>query len=431
MAAPPAAIARLKAGADGGSAGVKAYDDAATADKASQRQAVGNLGKDAAGFSGGIGGLGPQLQRTVAAPGAVGLANLAALQTAQQASNHLGGVGTANYMSEAGAAIPVIDAEARLSEAQREAMLAASTQRSSGTTKTVTDTALRNTLMGYAENQRSARAQAAVARDTKKLKENQAAETDATHKAQVLGHWTDPIPGETHDQANAALLSDLAKNQATLRNAHQAAIANIQQQQYAPGITGEAQQAGVAAGLDPNRLAGILGPTVERSWEQANEKLGNYRNPQAVQNSASDPIATATALGYEPHQYRVAARATYLDWQGDSHLRNALAKWTTSDPAGIKAAADNAKDPGKVRDAFLKAQPQFNNPKNVVEDVIANAHTAITHGVDYGTFVNDWTNDPAAQSEPDAVRLGLAMAQQLFSYHQLQTRQSALSPTGG
>lgn len=431
MAAPPAAIARLKAGADGGTAGVKAYDDGAAADKASQRAAVANLGGDAKGFSGGINGLGPQLAKSVAAPGAVGLANLAALKTSQEASNTLGGVGTANYMTEANAAVPVIDAEARLSESQREAMLAASTQRSTGTTKAITDTALRNTLLGYAENQRAQRAQAAVTRDTAQLKRNTAAETNATHQAQELGHWTDPIPGETSDQANAALLADLAKNKGVLQNAHQAALANIQQQQYAPGITGEAQQAGVASGLDPNRLAGILGPTVERSWEQANEKLGNYRNPEAVQNAASDPIAAATALGYEPHQYRVAAKATYLDWQGDAHLRNALAKWTTSDPAGIKAAKDNPKDVGKVRDAFLAAQPQFNNPKNVVEDVIANAHAAITHGIDYGTFVNDWTNDPAAQSEPDAVRLGLAMAQQLFTYRQLQTRQSALSPTGG
>lgn len=431
MAAPPAAIARLKAGADGGTAGVKAYDDAAAAGKASQRAAVAGLGGDAAGFGGGINGLGPQLQKTVAAPGAIGLANLAALRTSQEASDHLNGVGTQNYMAEAGAAVPVIDAESRLSEAQREAMLNASTQRSATSGKTLTDTTLRNTLIGYAENQRAQDAQRAVTRDTAMLKRNTAAETNATHQAQEVGHWTDPTAGETTDQANAALLADLAKNKGVLQNAHQAALAQIQQQQYAPGITTEAQQAGVGAGLDPNRLAGILGPTVERSWEQAQEKLGNYRNPEAVQNAAADPIATATQLGYAPHQYRAAAHATYLDWQGDSHLRNALAKWTTSDPAGIKAAADNPKDVSAVRDAFLKAQPQYNVPKNVVEDIIANAHSAITHGIDYGSFVSDWSADPAAQAEPDAVRLGLAMVRQLFAYHQLQTRQSALSPTGG
>lgn len=429
MAAPPAAVARLAAGAQGGTAGVKAYDAAQASVKASSKAAVGNLADDAAGMSGGTNGLEPQLRAEVAAPGGVALQNLARYGAAQQFANSAGGLGTQNYMQEASAAIPVINAEAARAESQREAMLAASIARSSAAKqpKALTDSALQHELLGYAENQRAARAQAAVARDTALLKRNQAAETNATHQSEEVGHWTDPGTANP----NAQLEADLAANQQILAQAHQAALQNIQQQQYGPGITAEARAAGQSAGIDPNRLAGILGPTQEKSYVLANERLGLYRNPSAVENIASDPIKTATALGYAPKQYRDAAKATFIDWNGPT-LSKAVNAWLKStDPTAAKLAAPGSgATPQQIRDAFVAAHPGSQLGHNVVSDIIASAHHYVTQGMDYGTFSNTWLSDPNAMASPDAVKLGLAMVQQLFAYRQAQARQQALAPVG-
>lgn len=432
MAAPPAAVARLKAGADGGTAGVKAYDDAQTAVKASTRDATRALSGDAKGFAGNTNGLGPSLRAEVGAPGGVALANLAALRTAQQTANAAGAGGTGTYLDEAHAAVPVIDAEAHLDEAQREAMLAASTQRAATKApKALTDAQLRTQLLGYAENQRAAAAAAAVHSEGKyvgnqeTVLKNPAAGTSGANQSSAQRARLYGAPAASQE------MQDPAQIQQAIRNAQAQALANIQQQQYGPGITAEAQRAGVAAGADPNRVAGLLGGNVEHDYLSNNEKLGLYHDPSLVQNVASDAISTATQLGYKPQQYRSAMKATYVDWNGAT-LSKAVASWLNGpDPEAAKLLAKGADaSQAEIRDAFQAAHPSSHLDTNIVSDIIASAHSQITKGVDFGTFANTWLSDPNASKQPDAVQLGLEMVRQLFAYKQAQTRQGAISATG-
>lgn len=440
MPAPPAAVARLAAGAQGGTAGVKAYDQAQTAVKGSTTKALGGIQDATAGFAGGTNGLMPSLQHEVAAPGGVALANLARFGAADRAATHAGQAGTSTYMDEANAAVPVIDAEARLNESQREAMLAASISRSSAATKApkqLSDSQLRTDLLGAAERQRAEdAAQAQKLEAQRVMAQSEAAGGGANQtsaaRAQLWGTPSNPSPVVSDPNAGpqpGGGASPLAGYVDT-ETARQQALQNIQQKQYGPGITTLAQEIAqpyVAQGLlDPNRIAGLLSPSYDRTLLGANEKLGLYQEPGKIANTAADPIATATQLGYDPKQYRAATSATYLDWNGDAHLKSALAKWTRTDPIGVKAAADAGGNEQAVQHAFLQNHPEYDNPKNIVQDVVQNAHSALVHGIDYQTFYDSWTHDPAALANPDAVRLGLSMVQQLFAYKQAQARQGAI-----
>jgi len=444
MAAPATAVARLEAGAKGGTAGVKAFDDAQQQVKASRNEAIHSLNRDAA-LVGAPGALTAGLDASLARPAATAMANLSQYGAAAANMNAVDAAGTQTYRDEARQAIGVIDAEARRSEAQREALLRASSSGSSGATrapKQLSDSALRTDLLGAATQARAAQA-ADAAQQAQGYVQGDAFQADHAARLAALNPtpsmggvvtgpasiWANRTPtvGPTPDEA-------VAQSRANDQPALQQALAQILNRQYGPGVTADAlklAQPYIDQGiLDPNRVQGLLSPAVEQGYVSANTKLGNYTPPGLVQNAASDPIQTATALGYQPKQYRDAMRGTYIDWNSKA-IQHAINGWLKSSPDGPKLEADG--DVNAIRDAFVAAHPSGQLTVPIVETIIANAHKAIDAGIDYGTFVHNWTlgrDAIAAHENSDAVNLALAMVRQMFDYRQAQNRQGALTPTG-
>lgn len=426
--ATPAQVARLEAGAKGGTDGVKAFDDAQATVRNARQDAIGAMNADAQKIGAPTALLG-QLDRQIGAPANTAIAGLQGQGAAAAATNAADQSGSALYFREAAAALPVINASANRDLSQQIAMLAAQRSRTSAGSPP-SDSEVRVQLMGAAERARAQRAQQAVDRDSAVLNRQTGAEQNATNQAESLGHWTDPMAGVTRDQATTQLEQDRAHNQQILTAAHNNVLQRIQQQQYGPGITGEAQQIGVDSGLDPNRVAGLLTPADEQSYLRANEGLGLYRNPQAtvvrnVMHSNEQAAQLAGRVGVpgvgaalRPEDVNTILGSTFYDWQSNKKLNSNFASWVKA-PANAKVvrdatASDGTQDLNALHTAFEQSPQGANLKTSYVDDIVASAQSAIKHHVGYDDFVQAAMTYPAYQGRNRTLAFAFAKVKPLF-----------------
>lgn len=457
-------VARLAAGAKGGSAGLKEYDDAQAQVNSSRNEALRAVTHSAA-LMNAPDAFTNSLEARVAHPADTALGNLSGLGTADAGARSANTAGTSLYTQEANQAIPLITAEANRDLGQKIAMLNASTARSRAP-KAVSNTALRTDLIGFALAQRAERAaqgQQNYRADLERLSAlakggvtspGALAPSEIVNTAQAIGPVGPqgmvgpggPAPGPVTPRPmnifNPPFVGpsgpQLVNSPATVREnfgdqldqraqARQAALDKLLNDLNGPGLTSEATQVGMQAGIDPATLYGLLTPQVDSAYVAANKRLGTYKDPRAAASVANQIIPAtraATELGLSPHEYRRAFSTNYFDWSGDPKLQATLQKWL----ATAQGAAFVGKPLADQQAAFEKAPDALHNQKNVVADVIADAHAAINRGYDYDTFQRGWLNEPVARSNTAAVALALKMVAPLFQYNAAQQRSYA--PTG-
>lgn len=461
--ATAAQVARLEAGAKGGTDGVKAFDDAQAQVRSARTDAVSAMNADA-GKIAAPSALTGQLDRQIAAPGAVALAGLASQGQAAAATNAADQSGTDLYFREASAALPVINAYANRDLGQKIAMLAA--QR---TTKAPTDTDLKTQLLGYAENQRQQRASSTsdqyqadlqnLARtdiqrrsDSAAVLANPSAGTSGSNQSSAsraringadnIGAFGANIfapvqagqPGQELNTPQAAMANIKTSQQAAFDQERQqklAALAQLQNRLAGPGITQEAIAAGEQAGIDPNRLAGIFTPQVDAEYVNANKSLGLYKEPGAttVRNVMYDNDTAAQLAGrvgvpgvskpLTPAETQEILGSKFFDWRGNKTLNNKFATWVKA-PANAKVVRENTDASTGVQNldalhAKFEADPQAANLQtNYVDDIEASAQSAIHHHVSYEDFVQAAMAHPPYQGRNRTLALAFAKVKPLF-----------------
>lgn len=441
--ATPVQVARLEAGAKGGTAGVKSFDDA-QAQVGSARQAAVSAMNSEAGKISAPSALTGQLDRLISAPAATATAGLAAQGQAAATTNAADESGTNLYMREASAAIPVINAYANRDLGQKLAALAA--QRSSTAGK-VTDEQIRDQFLGQAEAARQQRETGATDRYQSDLQ--RLAQTDMQRRKDSAAVLADPSAGTTGSNQSSAQRArslgtpspgafggnvfgalqptqELATPQAAManetqgqqaafdqqRNKRMAALAQLQNQLAGPGIAQEATALGEQAGVDPYRLRGIFTPSVDSQYVNAQKALGNYKDPNAT--SVRDimlPDEQAAQLAgrigvpgvtgpLSPELVKQITTSQFYDWQSNKTLNGKFATWVKA-PANAKVVRENTDKSTGVQnlDALHTAfenDPQAASLKtSFVDDIAASAQSAITHHVPFADFVRSALNYPA------------------------------------
>lgn len=439
--ASTADIARLAAGAQGGTAGVAAYDQAQKQVGSSRDAAVSAIQQSAQQLRA-PGALTRNLTSMVGAPATTAMQNLQRYGAADAGAQQQDAAGTSLYSSEASQAIPVINAEANLDLAQKIAMLNASSQRASAAKapKQLSNAALKVDLLGAAQQYRAQQAQQDAA---DQQKANNAKYSGAIANAftnSALGLFGDQLPGtpapavppgvaasaplggwgSVPAPAPASSLAAIPGLAERAQAARAAALQNIQQQQYGPGLTDLAQQLAQVSGVDPNQAAGILTPAVDQQFVHANEKLGLYKDPNAatIANQIAPVGAAGQALGFAPDLTTRYLGEKYFDWGADPKLNTTFQKWLAL-PSQASLAGKPLADQQR---AFEQAPGSANDAKNIVQDVVADAHAAINRGYDYQTFARQWSAQQIASQHPASVALGLKMVEPLFQYNAAQTR---------
>lgn len=440
--ASTADIARLAAGAKGGTAGVAAYDQAQKQVGSSRDAAVSAIQQSAQQLRA-PGALTRNLTSMVGAPATTAMQNLQRYGAADAGAQQQDAQGTSLYSSEASQAIPVINAEANLDLAQKIALLNASTQRSGGAgakPKVLSNAALKVDLLGAAQQYRAQQAQQAAIDEQKANNAKYSGAIANAYTNSALGLFGDQLPGTPAPAIPAASavsaplggwgsvpapaapspLAAIPGLAERAQAARAAALANIQQQQYGPGLTTVAQQLADTAGLDPFQTAGILTPQVDQQFLHANEKLGLYKDPNAatIANQIAPVAVAGHALGFAPDLTTRYLGEKYFDWSADPKLNTTFQKWL----ALPSQAALAGKPLADQQRAFEQAPGSANDAKNIVQDVVADAHAAINRGYDYQTFARQWSAQQIASQHPASVALGLKMVEPLFQYNAAQTR---------
>lgn len=462
--ATPQQIARLAAGAKGGTAGVAEFDQAAKQVGASRDQAIGQMTHQASALMA-PGALTAQLAGNLRTSAQGAISDLGEYSGAAANADAQDQAGTANYINEANAAIPLINAYSNNDLQQKIAMLAAqrarSTARAGGTAKPLSDAQLRTDLLGLAELNRQnagAQQQQQYKADLAHLDAvakggpggpNALAPDQILNTAPAIGAFgpqgAQGPPGTVYPNAPAqpghgfltALPSNVLHQQpvqtgtpappklvngpATIANnfsgeldqqalARQSAVQKILNDLHGPGITQEAIAQGEKAGIDPNRLYGLLTPQVDAQYVRAQEAEGLYKDPNRVTSTDQvlPPEVAAKAIGMDAKTFQGAFASSYFDWNGDNNLKTGFAKWQAVNPG------EQQKDPA-VQQADFEADPNNSHfAKNVVEDVLHQAPTLIRQGWSFPLFAAEWRRDPGYASNRQAVELALKMVEPIF-----------------
>jgi hypothetical protein len=475
--ATPQQIARLAAGAKGGTAGVAEFDQAAKQIRSSRDQAIGQMGHAASALMA-PGALTAQLQGNLRTSAQGALSDLGEYSGAAANADAQDQAGTANYLNEANAAIPLINSYSNLDLQQKLEMLAAQRARSTragGGAKPLSDAQLRTDLIGLAQlkrDQAAANQQQSYKADLAHLDavaQGGPAGAAALAPDQILntapaigafgpqgvqgppGTVYPNAPGQGHGfltalpsnvlnqpppQTGSPAPPKLINGPATIANnfqgeldqqalARQSAVQKIMNDLHGPGITQEAINQGLQIpGVDPNRLYGLLTPQVDASYVRAQEARGLYKDPNRITSTdqVTPPEVAARSIGMDPKQFQGAFAAKYFDWNGDSKLKAGFAKWQAVN------AGEAQKDPA-VQRADFEADPNNQGfAKNVVEDLINQAPTLIRRGWSFPLFAAEWKNDPAYNANKASIELALKMVQPLFNAAAAQrTRTTSVS----
>lgn len=406
-----------------------------------------------------------QLAGQISAPAGVAISNLQQMGGVANAANEAEKGATQTYLGEAQAALPLIageqnhqyDLQAGTENLNQQARMAA-LARAAASSRALSDSELRNRLLGYAVQQRQALIDAAnqgvtQARPLVAQARNVAVSgaptqpntsdfgrrlgpIDATSPGaivpRVAPHWN-PV----NDPAYAAVQ--------TRQQALEQELAQMRAQQYGPGITQVAQQAGIAAGLDPARVTGILTPQVDAAYVAANQKLGLYQDPTKQQYTGSvlDPAQAGKTLGFDDRKVQQVLGTSYVNF-GSPRVDAAFAAWANaSDPNGTKYGKGVITNPnsGNTQIQFTdqglaQARRDFQTSttgqrlaSNLLADTVKAGVDAAKSGIDITTWANMMTPEEQAyyQANPDVLKFAAAQLQPVFAYYQaLRTRQATV-----
>lgn len=452
--ATPAEVARLQAGATGGTAGVKAFDDAAAQVKTTRNEAIAAMRADNALIRAPA-ALTAQLEGQLMAPAATALANLSSLGGAAQYARSQDQTGTARYMDEARAALPVITAEIGRDESQREALLAAQNAGRSSSGGQLSDSELRIRLLGEAE---SIRRQEELARQQQyqqgladlagrqrqrvqnipsgslgplgPMGPGSSPTSTASGPQGPLGPLGPQGPAQLAAPAVDARQFQSQANRVEYDRVHQAraaALARIENELHGPGITREAQQLGIDAGLPAGLVSGLLGPNEERQYLNAQKGLGLYQPPgeTRVAQQTLDPMAAARAIGMSTKDAEMASGLRHFLWSDNGSAANkGLLKFVKERDLDGKLYNNltTPADVAKARADFAATDLGRQFATNVLADVLADAHRAVGQGLDYTTWRQNLIATPEYEQYPRAFALAFAQAAPLFAYQAAQQR---------
>lgn len=454
MVATPGQVARLKAGAAGGSDGVKAYDDAQAQVKQGRDRAINSLKGEAAQL-GAPGAFTTQLSSQIAQPAATALANLASQGGVERAAAQSNQQANDVYSVESASGLANVRAQDDRDEQQKEALLAAGRAHSAGGSSgggTLSDSELRTRLMGMAIAARQGQLS-----DLQNQYALQAKAFDATAPMQSNG---EELSGR------GSFAAPLTPSAAPL---YQQAIQKLQQQKqglatkanalYGPGITTEAEQLGLQAGLDPGLAAGLFSPQDDASYVNANKSLGLYKDPNAaaqqeITGQTLDPLAAGKRIGLTTQQTEEAYNKQHWTFSDpSSNAYKAISAYVANNPKLFPTAQVDANgkpiyaaltpDEQAAAQLAFRADPSSRlAATNVVSDVLGDAKRAVDSGLDYTTWQSNLMSTPEFRYDPQSFKLGFAQAAPLFQYaaalHSRQTQvqpqvsydPSALTPTG-
>ncbi len=492
--ATPQQVARLAAGAQGGTAGVAEFDQAAKQVQASRDQAIGQMSHASSALMA-PGALAAQLQGNLRTSAQGALSDLGQYSGAASAADAQDQAGTANYINEANAAIPLINAYSNQDLQQKIAMLAAQRARStgrSGTSTPLSDSQLRTDLLGLAQlNRQQAGAQqnASYQADLAHLDAvaaggptgpNALAPDQILNTAPAigpvgpqgpqgppgavgfLGSLLSPLPAAwktgvgvppgapatapppTLVNSPAAVQSNFKGELDQQAQARQLAVQKIMNDLHGPGITDEAIQQGLnIPGIDPNRLYGLLTPQVDAAYVRAQEFAGNYKNPNDVTttNQLLAPDAAAQQAGSSgvkgingplpPPVARQAMTSTFYDWTGDKKLNAAFKTWATGTGAGAIRSA--GADLNAQHQAYINNSPDAGQHQtNYLADLVANARSAIKTNVGFDGFRQTIAASPIFADHPAEMAIAFAMVKPLFDAATVAaTKTTKRAPTPG
>lgn len=435
MAAKGAAKERLKAGAEGGHAGVTAYDKAQNEVRAERTATLDTIRREAK-----AGGAGTRLIGELSAPIREGaadtLGNLSTLGGAAAYFQDSGRESHDRYRREAEMSLAQIQAEADRDLGQQMAMLNAQRAGSGGGGggggggAPLSDSEIRSRLLGMAVQAR----QQALGSESKKLegmyktalgrlqtpKQTRANYVERRDfEQQRAGRDPRGLDDERRFRAAGAVVPAKIRQYTTQKadtdQARQEAIFNITQRTYGPGLANEAIELGQMAGLDGSMLSGIIRPQDEQGYLNAWKKQGLYKpDGPATTSTYTDafapPSAAAQALGLKGSALSKAQGATYYDWSSDKKLQSDFAEWMLDQPTPANDAELWAK-----RQEFVDTQEGATGFKqNVVSSVKAAAKQMADNGESFEAFTTMLANDPIVMRHPEAVRLAVEMARPYF-----------------
>lgn len=425
MAASQTDIERLAAGAQGGTAALSAYDQGQSQVKANRDQAISQLQQSAA-QAGAPGALTAQLAGNISSGAGVALNNLATLGAASSSADQSMQNAADVYQQEANQALPLIVAQDNADLSQKIAMLDAQRSHAAGSRAVkvgglggMTDAELKTYLLGAANLQRQGILQQAT-----QAFNQQMAQQPETPTPQPM--TTAQLQNAGMDANSPLAQAHLAREQA-IHNAIQGidepkrqALANLQNAVYGPGITNDAITIGVQQGLDPARLAGILTPAVDAEWVRANAYEGNYTQPSPTKTDVSGQVLSPYQAGSKllsgeqltRQQISQSMGQRYFDWNGDSTLQSAFAKWQAAQNTNV-----TNQPIAQQQQAFEKDPQNQRFQRPVVSDLVANLQTAAEKGYGIDAAWARLQTDPAFQLYPREFQLALTMSQPLFDYY--------------
>lgn len=459
MAASPQQVARLEAGARAGTAGTAAFDEAQKTVSAGRDQAIRSLatvGKAA----GAPGALTAELSAKVAQPAAVALGNLGQMGAVAGSAAASERSATDNYMREANAALPLIRADADRDLGQKIALLNASKSGGGGGGRggvsSLSDSEVRTRLMGLVLQQRQ------IAATNAQAQNEHAVQTALTPDA--TSTWGDAggVGAQLFSKNDASLENAIKaavpsdggpprpQPQSTIdaqQAALQAAITQIKQQQYGPGISNEAVALAPAVGIDPGLATGLFTPQVDANYVAANKKLGLYRDPNTVTNSTLDPVSAGQNLfnpsggpgeQLSPKQVQDSMNQHYFDWTSKS-LNDDFAKWVkTLPPDQLTGTPDAQGNPTPSPEQIPALQQAFESDpqtqrlqKPLVGDLVAGLQKAARGGNDLGTTWSLLQQDPAFQRFPREFALAVSIVRPVFEYYAAVRQHQTATPVGG
>lgn len=464
-------VARLAAGAAAGSDGVRAFDEAQANMQGTRNAAISSLRSDTASVNAPSALLG-QLSRGVNGATGTGVGNMRSLGGVQDFASRQLGLGTDEYMREASAALPMIDAEAIRDESQRERLLqagnagdsiraAAARRAAASSGGQLSDSELRTRIMGLAEQQRAQVAGAATGRAQSRFKNISGDFLDASGNpvappnlsATQIANIGPGAPGSPNGAVNALVTQNQARRKEIFENsidkevARQRALLNIQQAQYGPGITGEATQLALKLGVPSAEAYGLFPPSLDNEYVNANKNLGLYNPGGQVTGQTLSFSDAAKKVGLDGAKANAAASQQFLDFTSPSTAA-AFNSWALrADPNGSKYGAGTTVNPnsGKVEINFTdkglaQAQADFTAApgsksfqQNLLGQVLQEGVTAARGGFDLSTFVQSASPQMVGLSNqyPDVFRLALAQLGPVFDYYtEVRTRQ-AQAPSSG
>lgn len=469
MVATPAQAARLAAGAKGGTQGAEAFDAAQRQVASGRDQAIANLQRTAAQAHA-PGALTTQLSAQLAQPAATALSTLSTLGAAAGSASTSEDSALGNYMTEANSAIPLIRAEDDRQLGQQIALLNAGRAHSGssgGGGAPLSDSELRTRLLGMATQNRQAvltrgeaQFRAALANAQAHLAYSSSSQPEAASQAFRGGitpaggapSWFgQAFPGQAQPQGSVsqAAVDALAKRRnaiyATEHGAAQQreqAIITLKNNTYGPGLVEEAQQLGLAAGVDPMRVYGTLTPNYDEEYVNANKKLGLYQDPNQTNVTGQTLPLTQAAkeIGLNPTQAQAIAGKTHFVWSDPNSAANKglaafLGKPTDPSQPKVFQVGNTTYDLSTpdglhaAQQAFMQqgaAAQQYATP--VVGDVLDDAKRAVTSGLDFTTWINNLRSTPEFRYDPQSFILGFAQAKPLFDYAAALHSRQATAP---